>query len=195
MTATTKRELRQQIRQQTGSPAERKAQSEAICRHLLNSELYRNARVIGGYLPLPWEADILPVLTDALTKGKMLALPRTETPPIMTMRTITALDTMQPGRWSVPEPDEHAPMMPPEKIDLLLVPLEGVDRFGCRLGKGGGYYDVLLAKTNAVALGVAFSWQRVDQIPCEPWDKPLQAVCTVEGIQFFDKKRSSGRSR
>lgn len=185
MTAKIKRELRQQLRRQAGTPAERSAQSKAICRHIQNSELYRQAYVVGGYLPLAWEADVLPVLADALACGKTLALPRTEQPPVMTMRQIADLDAMQPGRWGVAEPGEHAPIVSPQDIDLLLVPLEGVDRSGRRLGKGGGYYDALLAQTNAVCVGIALSWQWVDQIPCEPWDRPLQAVCDAEGIHLL----------
>lgn len=186
MTATLKRALRQRLRQQAGSEAERNAQSAAICRHLVNSEWYRRAKLIGGYIALPREADVAPVLAQALKDGKQLVLPRTQAPPEMTLRLVEHLEALPVGRWGIPEPAETAPEVPPEAVDLLLVPLEGVDETGMRLGKGGGYYDALLSRTQAVTMGVALSWQWTESVPRQAWDKPLQAVCDAKGVRCFE---------
>ena len=65
------------------------------------------------------------------------------------------------------------------------MPLEGVDRKGFRLGKGGGYYDRLLADCMAYTLGCALSWQWADQVPRDTWDIPLHAVADDQGIHEF----------
>lgn len=181
--------LRQRLRQQAGSREERDAQSEAICRHILNSSIYQQAQTIGGYLALPREADVNAVLTDALARGKTLVLPRTDKPPHMTLRRVERLTALSQGRWGIPEPDEVADVVRPDKLDLLLVPLEGVDLSGHRLGKGGGYYDALLGQTGAFTMGIALSWQWVDSVPCQAWDKPVMAVCDAEGIHLLKREK------
>jgi 5-formyltetrahydrofolate cyclo-ligase len=49
---------------------------------------------------------------------------------------------------------------------------------------GVGYYDRLLADMpNAVTVGVAFDEQIVDAVPCEPHDRPLDAIVTPRGVR------------
>ena len=53
-----------------------------------------------------------------------------------------------------------------------------------RLGQGHGYYDRFLAglegKTQAV--GLAYSWQIVPEVPVDSWDLPVDAVVTEEDV-------------
>ena len=83
------------------------------------------------------------------------------------------------------EPVENAPVVDTGTIDLLLVPLEGISSSGVRLGKGGGYYDRLLAACPALTLGAALSWQWTEDIPRERWDRPLHACTDLGGIHIF----------
>ena len=46
---------------------------------------------------------------------------------------------------------------------------------------GGGYYDRLLPKLNSYNIGIAFDLQLVPRVPCEPFDRPLDAVLTDKG--------------
>lgn len=160
-------------------------ESERICRHIIASRWYRKAQVIAGYVPLKWEADITPVLQHALASGKTLALPLCGTAPHMTLRRVTALEELHPGAYGIPEPSAEAEIIPPEEVQLLLIPLEGIAEDGTRLGKGGGYYDRLLAGCDAYAMGCALSWQRVERIPREEWDRPLCACADRDGIREF----------
>ena len=83
--------------------------------------------------------------------------------------------------WDIPAPPEQAPEVLP---DVLLVPLLAFDRAGYRLGYGGGFYDLTLAKLRAIkkvtAVGVAYHAQLVDQVPRAPHDAPLDYVMTEE---------------
>lgn len=156
-----------------------------MCRHILKSSLFRDAKVIGGYMPLRREADVLPVLTEALRQGKALALPLCEEPPVMIMRRVDSLTELHPGAYGIWEPSRSAPIVSPDEIDLLLVPLEGIDHAGWRLGKGGGYYDHLLKDTDIMTLGCAMSWQWAEDIPHDPWDRKLHACADQSGIHTF----------
>lgn len=159
-----------------------------MCRHILASPWYREARVIGGYMPLEREADVTAVLTDALRSGKTLALPLCGAAPHMTLRRVRALEELVPGAYGIPEPGEDMEIIPVDALDLLLVPLEGIDPRGMRLGKGGGYYDCLLAGKDVRALGCALSWQWVDCVPAEPWDRRLSACAGADGVCYFDQE-------
>lgn len=182
-----KREMRAYIRSLHEGKAVRDEQSAALCRHILDSDAYRKARVIGGYIPIPREADITLALEDALRQGKSVVLPLCGDAPHMTMRRITSLDELVPGKYGIPEPNHEAPIFPVQDIDLLLVPLEGIDRYGFRLGKGGGYYDCLLAENDIPSIGCALSWQWVDELPRDCWDKPLSACVDMHGIHCFKR--------
>lgn len=178
-----KQALRKAVRARYPGPDERNRESHLLCGHVLAWHEYRRASVVAGYMPLPWEADVTPILADALRAGKMLLLPRVEGERLMTLRRVDSLDGLVTNSWGLLEPPEGAPVVPAEKAELLLVPLEAVDGQGMRLGKGGGYYDALLTRKTGVTLGVALSWQRVAHVPAQPWDKPLDAVVDPEGIQ------------
>ena len=88
------------------------------------------------------------------------------------------------NRYGIPEPDvEPAALLRPEQLDLVVVPLVAFDARGHRLGMGGGWYDRSFAFRNTHAapprlVGAAFSVQQAEAIAPEPWDVPLDAVCT-----------------
>ena len=67
--------------------------------------------------------------------------------------------------------------------DAVVVPALAVDRFGIRLGRGGGYYDRALvhARADAVLVTVVFDDERVPELPREIHDRPVRAVVTPSG--------------
>ena len=184
MTSMTKHKLRSWLRTQYKGADVRAKESALLCDHILRSQLFQNANVIGGYMPLQREADVTAIMEAALQQGKTLVLPVCQKPPIMTMRVVTSLRELRSGAYGIMEPPEHAPSISPCEIDLLLVPLEGVDRNGYRLGKGGGYYDHLLAQADIQTVGCAMSWQWTAFVPRDPWDKKLCAVADHTGIHW-----------
>lgn len=181
----TKAELRAWLRANHPGKAERDRQSALLCQHILNSREYRIARTVGAYVPLAREADVMPVLQDALVSGRTLVLPRCLQAPEMTLHRVTALSELVRGAYGLLEPAADLPVVQPSALDLLIVPLEGVDRRGMRLGKGGGYYDRLLTQADVPTMGAALRSQWVDQAPADPWDKPLQACADERGIHHF----------
>ena len=185
MTVINKKELRRYLRSLHQGQAERARQSALLCRNILDSGMYRSARVIGGYMPMPQEADVTPVLLDALQQGKTLVLPLCGDAPHMTLRRVSSLEELTTGAYGILEPRHDAPVIPEEDMELLLVPLEGIDKDGFRLGKGGGYYDCLLSKCNVPTLGCALSWQWIESVPREAWDVPLGACADCCGVHDF----------
>ncbi|MEZ5383709.1 MAG: 5-formyltetrahydrofolate cyclo-ligase [Microthrixaceae bacterium] len=72
---------------------------------------------------------------------------------------------------------------------LILVPALAFDRSGNRLGNGAGWYDRLLAGLSRfdapgpLLVGVAHSFQLVDDLDVQPWDVPMHLVVTPDGVQ------------
>ena len=63
------------------------------------------------------------------------------------------------------------------------------DRAGNRLGFGGGYYDRFLAAFGArgsgrrpLLVGLCYAFQVVDALPSQDWDRPVDCLCTEEGL-------------
>lgn len=182
MQPSDKAALRQAVRAAFPGPEARNAQSRALCAHLAAWPSFREARVVAGYIPLPREADVTPLLLTALQEGKTLVLPRCEDAGVMTFRLVRAMDELVPGRWRFPEPKEDAPLIPPEAIDLIIVPLEAIDPTGHRLGKGGGYYDRYLPRTRAVKVAAVLRHQRVAFVPHDHHDVPLPFAADADGV-------------
>jgi 5-formyltetrahydrofolate cyclo-ligase len=91
-------------------------------------------------------------------------------------------EVLTPGAFGVHEPLAHWPAISPR---VLLVPLLAFDAEGYRLGYGGGFYDRTLAALQARAIGIAFAGQRVDFLPRDAHDYPLDAVLTEQGLTRF----------
>lgn len=74
-------------------------------------------------------------------------------------------------------------------LNLLLVPVVGMDRLGYRLGQAGGYYDATLAamkyRLQAKTVGVGFACQLVGTLPREAHDLPLDGFVSEAGILCF----------
>ncbi len=83
------------------------------------------------------------------------------------------------SRWNLLEPPHREEaVVPPGEIDLLLVPGVAFTREGGRMGRGGGYYDRLLADPalRAASFGVCFAEQIVPRLPIEAHDRPVTRV-------------------
>lgn len=173
------------------SERERQRAAKAMAIRLARTEWFRNARHIACYLPNDGELDLTPLMERAWALGKRCYLPVLS--PITGNRLWFA--PWEPGeplagnRFGIPEPvftDER--LMPVWALDLVLTPLVAFDTDGNRLGMGGGYYDRTFAYLRRRQrwhkprlVGVAYELQKVERLPCEPWDVPLQAVVTNGG--------------
>jgi 5-formyltetrahydrofolate cyclo-ligase len=72
----------------------------------------------------------------------------------------------------------------PNQFDAIIVPMLGFDSKTLhRIGYGGGYYDKCLAtQPQAQKIGVCFESGKLDQIPTEPHDIPLDLIITEDHI-------------
>jgi 5-formyltetrahydrofolate cyclo-ligase len=141
---------------------------------------------IAGFAPIRSEADVMPFLDTIRATDVRVALPRLSGGGIVFREWRPGVELL-PGVWGIREPPEDAPITTP---DFVLVPLAAFDRNGNRLGYGKGHYDRALGALRDAGfaprlVGVAFAVQEVEAIPTEPFDVPLDAVVTEDGIRSF----------
>ena len=94
---------------------------------------------------------------------------------------------MTPGVYDIPVPDGTEPVVP----DAAIVPMNGFDEQGYRLGYGGGYFDCTLAAAapRPLALGVSFDFARLPTIYPQPHDIPMDFVVTETGVYAVSNAR------
>lgn len=69
------------------------------------------------------------------------------------------------------------------QMDYIITPGLYVDKEGYRLGRGGGFYDRLLAfYPRERAVFVAYDWQFIDKIPHEAHDRRIGTIITERNI-------------
>lgn len=180
------------------SPDHRAAASRRLCDRFLISDLYKDARVLLAFFPVREEPDLRPVIERALADGKTLALPRTDwagramLPCAIATTAVGEPAGLVRARFGLLEPGPAAEPLPPEAIDLILIPGVAFDRAGRRLGRGAGFYDRFLAPTHTppdpvspprpVLVGVAHAEQILPRVPTEPHDRPVDFLLTPDAL-------------
>lgn len=88
--------------------------------------------------------------------------------------------TMTVNKYGISEPALNVGLVSPvSDLDIIYTPLVAFDKFGNRMGMGGGYYDrTLAANSDIYTIGLAHDCQQVDKLNVEPWDMPLERIIT-----------------
>ncbi len=178
---------RRLLRRLRGQPeAGRRAKSRAIGRRLRRLKVYRRARTLLCYVAFDCEVETLPILRQALSDGKRVAVPAI-VPPSKHLLAVEIRDPdsdLRAGHFGIPHPRMTAKRVPLKRLDLVVMPGVAFDRRGHRLGRGGGYFDRFLSRLPRTArrVGLAFEFQLLDELPVESHDLPACAVVTEKRV-------------
>ena len=195
----TKAEIRKQIKEtlnlvKSGLPS----QSRKICDTILGSSRYTSCTTLLAYMPLADEVDVLPVISDALKKGKKVFLPRVfpDTSKMEFYRYEEGTETSA-GSFGIQEPEadeaksfsrflermsinEYSPAAHSSNYVDILVPGRAFTKSGSRIGRGKGFYDIYLAGLPQIfdikKSGVCFSEQLLPELPTTPDDVLMDNV-------------------
>ncbi len=130
--------------------------------------------------PIKHEPDVRDLLASWARAGARTALPVVvaEGQPLA-FREWAPETALAPDRYGIPTPIAGAWLTP----DLILLPLNGFDAAGFRLGYGGGFFDRTLAALapRPLAVGVGFEINRIDSIRPAPHDQRLDWIVTENG--------------
>ena len=190
MSGGEKAELRARMRRMRRalSGEEQQRAADSVYARVMNLSGYRAAEIVMAYVAARGELLLQRVLEDVLNSGRVLALPRCGEKGTMDAYCVTDMRQLRRGAYGILEPDESCPLVPPEDIDLMLIPGTAFDRAGGRIGQGGGYYDRYIIKTRAVRVGICHGFALVNHIPTEKHDVRMDAVVTPEETLVFRQK-------
>lgn len=134
-------------------------------------------RIAAFCWPVKHEPDVRALLAAWAASGTSAALPVVvdEGAPLA-FRAWTAETPMVVDRYGIPTPASGEFVRP----DLILLPLNGFDNAGYRLGYGGGYFDRTLAALHPrpLAVGVGFELNRLASIAPQAHDQRLDWIVT-----------------
>ncbi|HKX07015.1 MAG TPA: 5-formyltetrahydrofolate cyclo-ligase [Stellaceae bacterium] len=147
---------------------------------LSTEKFARTDEVIAGYWPIRDELDPRPAMQAFARRGHRLALPTSiaKGEPLV-FRAWSPGDPLALDIMGIQAPLSSAPEVVPW---LVLVPMLAFDSSCRRLGYGAGFYDrtlaMLRARSETLAVGLAFGAQEVERVPVAAGDEPLDQVVT-----------------
>lgn len=167
------------------SDAERAAYSHAICQTLTTLEPAIRAETIFSYMSTWDEVDLRRFHEWATARRKQICFPITYPHGHMEAAVPDTPDAFVKGKFDILSPDpKRSRIIPPEEIDVVLVPCVGFDEAGMRLGHGGGYYDRYLPRCpRATKILLAFEAQKLDAVCVGENDVAMDFIVTESRAQ------------
>ena len=131
------------------------------------------------YNALPDEVPTQALMDELVAQGKTVLLPCVINDTDMELRRYTGPQDLQPGSFGILEPTGEL-FTDYDAIDVAIVPGMAFDAEGHRLGRGKGYYDRFLSRVpHLYKIGLCFSWQLVDHVPCDEHDIKMDEVIRI----------------
>jgi len=187
----TRQKLRLKLKQQRQSLSRTEISwaSRNIAKNIWDSRLLSRKKRIAVYLAMPGEVDCKWIIREARLRKMRIFVPilfhrKLQFAPLEKHSIFTH------NRFGVAEPAvPNRMLVSARNLDAVIVPLLGFDNKANRIGMGGGYYDRSFAFRkyrrgwrHPLLIGVAYSFQQVDNLPTASWDVPLDVVVTEQKL-------------
>lgn len=188
--STQRQQIRQTIRQARRqlTPEQQKIAAEQAKLNALQHPKIAQAKNIALFLSFDGEINTQPLIDALWQQNKQIYLPVLH--PFSAYHLLFLHyhpdSQLVKNRFNIAEPPlDVRDVLPPEQLDVMLIPLVAFDSQGQRLGMGGGFYDRTLAnwqKSGFYPIGLAHDCQHVEQLPVAHWDIPLPEIITPKKI-------------
>jgi len=162
-----------------------KERSQQIVAALLGIPEVAGARSVALFYPIEGrnEVDLRPLDAELRAKGVKIAYPTIDPETrVMTFRFVVETEAMEERGFGFREPAADAEDA--SELDVVVVPALQIDGSGHRIGYGAGYYDRTLPRycPPAIAIGVAFDFQLVAEVPVTQGDVAVSMVVTDQRV-------------
>ena len=193
MLISTPQQARQQLRRELKNKrrllnnADVRRYSRLIAKNLWACHALSRAKRVAVYLAMPGEVDC-----RWIVEGARLRKMRIFAPVLSNNKLLFApLETQSKfinNCYGIAEPNTLAnKLLRGQHLDAVIVPLVAFDSAKNRIGMGGDYYDRTFAFRNRrskwkrpLLIGLAYSFQQVNDSHASIWDVPLDAVITEQ---------------
>lgn len=168
-------------RREAIAPADKRAWDATITRLLEAGFPHLCALTVGFCWPYRNEFDARFAIRTFRQRGATAALPAVvDKRGPLEFRQWSPGVSMKAQVYGIPVPD-GTPVVAPH---AAIVPMNGFDEQGYRLGYGGGYFDRTLAasRPRPIAIGVSYELGRLPTIHPQPHDIAMDFVVTEAGI-------------
>jgi 5-formyltetrahydrofolate cyclo-ligase len=191
-----KAKLRKQLRagRRSLGAADHARRSRLAAKALAALPGLRAGKRLALYLPFDRETDTAALLGAARRRGVRVFVPVIVDRRHGRIRFYPLDGKTRRGTFGIAVPSALARPVPARWLDLIVIPLVGVDPQGRRLGMGGGFYDRALQFRRSRGhwrgprlVGLAFDSQRTDSKFAEAWDVQLDALATESGLEHYMK--------
>jgi 5-formyltetrahydrofolate cyclo-ligase len=186
--------LRKHLRAQrrSMSSAEYARRSRLAVKALARMPMFSAGKRIALYLSFDRETDTTALIAAARRRGVRVFVPVVVDRRHGRIRFFPLDVETRAGEFGIAIPKRVAHPTAPRWLNLIVIPLVGVDSSGRRLGMGGGYYDRALEFRRRRRhwpgprlVGLAFDCQRTESTFAEPWDIGLDSLATESGLQHY----------
>src|SRR5688572_10448514 len=168
-------------RREQAPAAQRRLWNAAITRHLESGFASLSSMTVGFCWPFKGEFDARFAIRTFRDHGAQSALPAVvDKKGPLEFRLWWPGAPMTSGVYDIPVPDGTQRVVP----DAALVPMNGFDAQGYRLGYGGGYFDRTLSvlQPRPLAIGISYELGRLSSIFPQPHDIAMDFVVTEAGV-------------
>ncbi len=167
------------------SAEERLDKSNIISVRVVQTWEFQQAGAVMLYASFGSEVDTNWLMQATLEAGKRLILPRVNiaTHSLNLYYVTDPAQQLAPGIWDIGEPivDQCEPTSL-AGVECVIAPGIAFDRWGGRLGYGGGYYDRLLNSLRGaqahISLGLGYELQIVQEVPVGFFDARVAVIAT-----------------
>ncbi len=164
------------------SSEEQRALSREICERLGNLETVEKAPMIAAYLATAREANLDEAIARWLSMKTIVVPSLGLKPRFDTLESLEKVRTNARG-WRIPLSETK---IAAHECEVILVPGLAFDMAGNRLGQGGGWYDRTLERSRQkgrpLVIGICFSCQIIETVPCEKHDARMDFVVTEDRV-------------
>ena len=181
---TIRKEFREKRRRL--SAARQDEHGQAVRSHLINAQLAMQTKAVAGYLVDDGELDLKATFEYLWSQAVEVSVPKIRDRSMYFVR-YRKDEPMEINRFGIEEPQSNQ-IVEIDKHSVVLFPGVAFSYSGQRMGRGGGYYDRYFADHKAmIKIGVAHSFQLLDDLPSHTHDIKLDAVVSEQGWEYANR--------
>jgi 5-formyltetrahydrofolate cyclo-ligase len=176
------------------SAADHGRRSSLAAKAIAGLPMFKAGKRVALYLPFDRETDTAALIAAARRRGVRVFVPVIVDRRHSRIRFYPLGGKTRRGVFGIAVPARAERPTPPRWLDLIVIPLVGVDAAGRRLGMGGGFYDRALEFRRRRRhwpgprlVGLAFDCQRTESAFAEPWDVNLDSLATESGLKHYSR--------